>query len=112
MYAVSGASGQLGRLVIKHLLTLVPANQIVAPTRNPHKLEDLAVLGVVVRKADFSDPDGLPVAFEGVTRLHIISADAIGQRVEQHKAAIDAAARAGVRFIVYTSGIGADPMVS
>ena len=56
MYALTGANGHLGRLVIKHLLTQVPANQIIATTRDPQKLADIASLGVVVRRADFSDP--------------------------------------------------------
>jgi len=109
MYAVSGASGQLGRLVVKHLLTLVPARQIIATTRNPAGLEDLAAQGVVVRKADFSNPASLQAAFEGVTRLLIISTDVVGQRVDLHKTAIEAAARARVSHIVYTSAIGAEP---
>ena len=54
MYALTGANGQLGRLVVKHLLAQVPANQIIATTRSPQQLADIASLGVVVRRADFS----------------------------------------------------------
>ncbi len=109
MYALTGASGQLGRLVLKHLLTQVPANQVIAITRDPERLADIAAQGVVVRCADFSDPATLPAAFEGVTRLLIISTDVVGQRVEGHKAAIAGAVAAGVSHIVYTSAPKADP---
>lgn len=109
MYALTGANGQLGRLVIKHLLTQVPADQIIATTREPHKLADIAAKGIVVRRADFSDPATLPLAFEGATRLLIISTDVVGQRVEGHKAAIAGAVSAGVNHIVYTSAPKADP---
>jgi NAD(P)H dehydrogenase (quinone) len=103
MYALTGANGKLGRLALQHLLTLVPAEQIIATTRNPQVLADFAAKGVVVRRADFADPTTLPAAFDGATRLLLISTDAVGQRVEQHRAAIDAAAKAGVQHITYTS---------
>jgi NAD(P)H dehydrogenase (quinone) len=112
MYALTGANGHLGRLVIKHLLTLVPADQIIATTRNPENLADFAAQGVIVRRADFSDPASLPTAFAGTTRLLIISTDILGQRVEQHKAAIAAAVAAGVSHIVYTSAPDANPNAS
>ena len=112
MYAITGANGHLGRLVLKHLLTYVPADQIIATTRQPELLADLAAQGIVVRRADFSDPATLPAAFAGATRLLIISTVAIGERVEQHKAAIAAAVNAGVKHILYTSGPHADPDAS
>lgn len=108
MYALTGANGQLGRLVLQHLLAQVPANQIIATARDPQKLADFAAQGVIVRRADFSDPTTLPAAFEGATSLLIISTDSIGQRVEQHKAAIAGAVVAGVSHIVYTSAPHAD----
>jgi NAD(P)H dehydrogenase (quinone) len=103
MYALTGASGQLGHLVLQHLLVLVPANQILVTSRNPHQLNDFETRGVVIRHADFADPVTLSTAFAGAKRLLIISTNAIGHRVEQHRAAIEAAALAGVRQIVYTS---------
>jgi NAD(P)H dehydrogenase (quinone) len=108
MYALTGANGQLGRLVIKHLLTQVPAEQVIATTRDPEKLADIAAQGVVVRRADFSEPGSLASAFAGATRLLIISTDVVGQRVEGHKAAIAAGVEAGVECIVYTSSPKAD----
>ena len=71
MYALTGANGHLGRLVIKRLLTQVPANQIIATTRDPRKLADIASLGVIVRRADFSDPTTLAAAYKGATRLSL-----------------------------------------
>ncbi len=105
---VTGASGHLGRRVIHHLLeTLhVPASRIVAATRDPGKLGDLAARGVAVRAADFDNPASLTAAFKGVDRLLLISTDALdkpGRRFEQHKAAIAAAGISGVKHIVYTS---------
>lgn len=105
---VTGASGKLGQRVIHHLLeTLsVPANRIVAATRDPAQLADLAARGVTVRAADFENPASLASAFAGVDRLLLISTDALdrpGRRFEQHKAAIAAAEAAGVKHVVYTS---------
>jgi NAD(P)H dehydrogenase (quinone) len=108
MYALTGASGQLGRLVVQHLLTLVPADQIIATTRNPQNLADLTAKGIVVRHTDFTDPATLPTAFAGASRLLIISTDTVGQRVEQHRAAIEAASTVGVSHITYTSAPEAD----
>lgn len=109
MYALTGASGQLGQLALQHLLTKLPANQLIATTRTPEKLAGFAAKGVVVRQADLSDPATLPSAFAGATRLLIISTDAIGSRASQHRAAIDAAVSVGVNHIIYTSAPGADP---
>src|SRR5450432_445612 len=109
MYALTGANGHLGRLVIKHLLTQVPANQIIATTLDPQKLADIASLGVVVRRADFSDPTTLAAAYAGATRLLIISTYMVGKSVELHKAAIAGAGAAGVKHLVYTSTPYADP---
>jgi NAD(P)H dehydrogenase (quinone) len=105
---VTGAAGQLGRRVIHHLLETykVPAGSIIAATRDPAKLASLAARGVATRKADFDDAASLEAAFGGVDRLLIISTDALavpGQRLTQHKAAVEAAAKAGVKHIAYTS---------
>jgi NAD(P)H dehydrogenase (quinone) len=102
---VTGASGHLGRRVVELLLEQ-GAGQIVAGTRKPEKLADLAARGLVVRHADFEDPQGLQEALAGVDRVLIISTDAIdrpGRRLAQHKAAVTAAASAGVKHAVYTS---------
>ena len=108
MIVVTGATGQLGRLVIQSLLKHVPATQIIAAVRNPAKAADLSSLGVQVRQADYSQPATLDAAFAGATKLLLISSSEVGQRTPQHKNAIDAAKRAGVGFIAYTSLLHAD----
>ncbi len=105
---VTGASGHLGRLVLRHLLETeqVPANQIIATTRNPQSLQEFADLGVNIRQADFDDSASLEQAFAGADRLLLISTDALdtpGKRLSQHKTAIAAAEKAGVKHILYTS---------
>lgn len=72
MYAVTGATGQLGRLVIEALLKTIPADRIVAAVRNPAKANDLAERGVIVREADYSRPDTLRSGLAGVEKLLLI----------------------------------------
>ena len=98
---VSGASGHLGRLVVENLLSKGYAGRIIAGTRDPAKLADLA--GVEVRNADFTDKAGLVEALAGVDRMLLISTDEIGKRLANHVAAIEAAKTAGVAEILYTS---------
>ncbi|SQF98203.1 quinone oxidoreductase [Paucimonas lemoignei] len=108
MYVVTGATGQLGRLVIAQLLEHVPASQIIAAVRSPEKAADLAALGVQVRQADYSQPATLNSAFAGAEKILLISSSEIGQRAAQHKAVIDAAKRAQVKLLAYTSVLHAD----
>ncbi|MDP9857480.1 SDR family oxidoreductase [Agrobacterium tumefaciens] len=105
---ITGAGGNLGSLVIKHLLETekVPAGDIVAASRTPEKLADLAAKGIEARKADFNDPATLRTAFAGIDKLLIVSTDALdgqGTRLKQHKAAVAAAKEAGVGRVFYTS---------
>ena len=100
---VTGATGQLGRLVIQELLKSVPAQDVVAIVRNTAKAADLAAQGVQVRVAPYDDPAALQAALAGVERLLLISSSEVGQRVQQHQNVIDAAKAAGVQFIAYTS---------
>jgi NAD(P)H dehydrogenase (quinone) len=99
---VTGASGHLGRRVGEILLD-AEAGPIVATTRSPEKLAVLADRGAEVRRADFNDAVSLDEAFDGADRLLLVSTDALGHRLPQHRAAIRAAVRAGVKHIVYTS---------
>ena len=102
-YAITGASGTLGRLTAEAALRHVDPSELVLLTRRPSELADLAERGVEIRRADFSDASSLPQAFAGVDRLLLISTDAIGDRVEGHVAAVDAAVAAGVGYVAYTS---------
>ena len=108
MYAVTGASGQLGRLVIESLLEKVSPGEIVALARAPERLGDLAEKGVVVRAFDYDAGETLSPGLAGVTRLLLISGNAVGSRVPQHRAVIEAAKAAGVELIAYTSILRAD----
>jgi len=105
---VTGASGQLGRLVLDALLASgkVAPESIVATTRDAAKLADYAQKGVTVRTADFDDPASLDAAFAGAGKVLILSTDALdkpGRRLAQHKAAVAAAKKAGAKHILYTS---------
>jgi NAD(P)H dehydrogenase (quinone) len=101
---VTGASGHLGRLVVESLLDRgTSASDIVATARRPETLADLAERGVEVRRADYDDPSSLDAAFAGVDRLLLVSSSEVGQRVAQHANVIQAAKRAGVGFVAYTS---------
>ncbi len=98
---VTGASGNLARHVIAYLRE-GGAKRVVAITRKPEKLTDLGA-GVDVRAGSFDEPAGLAKAFAGVERLLVISTDALGDRAAQHVAGFDAAVKAGVRHVAYTS---------
>ena len=105
---VTGASGHLGRLVVDQLLaTGSPPAQIVATGRNVDELKGLALEGVTVRRADFADPTTLDDAFVGADAMLLISTTTVGKRFDNARNAIDAAARAGVSQIVYTSIVNA-----
>lgn len=105
---VTGASGKLGRLTVERLIAAGVPN-VVAASRDPAKLAGLD--GVEKRRADFDDPASLDAAFEGVDRVLIISTDRIdvpGLRIKQHRNAVDAAARAGIKHLLYTSMLNPD----
>ena len=109
VYAVTGASGPFGHLVVEGLLaTGVPAAEVVAVVRTPAKVADLAAAGVQVRVADYSQPETLTQALAGVDVLMFVSGSEVGSRVTQHTAVVDAARQAGVGRIVYTSAPRAD----
>ncbi|MFN7725198.1 MAG: SDR family oxidoreductase [Rubrivivax sp.] len=108
MIVVTGATGQLGRLVITALLKTVPAAQIVAAVRRPEAAADLAALGVQVRAADYNRPETLDAAFQGAQKVLLISSSEVGQRLPQHRQVIEAAQRAGVALLAYTSLLHAD----
>ena len=105
---VTGASGQLGRRVVQLLSSgeQSQSQKIIALTRSPDKLADLAARGVELRAGDFDRPDTLQAAFRGADRILIISTDALdrpGRRLEQHLGAVTAAKAAGASHVLYTS---------
>ena len=108
MITVTGATGQLGHLVIEALLKTTPAAEITAAVRSPEKAADLAALGVNVKAADYTKPETLEAAFEGTDRLLLISSSEVGQRAPQHQNVIDAAKKAGVKLLAYTSILRTD----
>ncbi|MFC5138551.1 SDR family oxidoreductase [Actinomycetospora rhizophila] len=108
-YAVTGATGHLGRLAVDALLRRgVPARNVFALVRRPDKAGDLADLGVGVREADYDRPETLDAALEGIERLLLVSSPTVGNRLEQHTTVLRAADAADVGFVVYTSVLHAD----
>ncbi|WP_284973389.1 SDR family oxidoreductase [Atlantibacter hermannii] len=108
MIAVTGATGQLGQLVINELLATHNAQDLVAIVRNPAKAQALAQKGVQVREADYGNSAALAQALQGVEKLLLISSSEVGQRAPQHRNIINAAKSAGVQLIAYTSLLHAD----
>lgn len=106
---VTGATGQLGRLAIDSLLArgVRPAD-VLALVRDAARATDLADRGVEIRVGDFEDPSSLDRALEGVDRVLFISGSEVGRRAQQHQNVIDAAVRAGVELVAYTSIVRAD----
>ncbi|ALU39947.1 NAD(P)-dependent oxidoreductase [Kocuria flava] len=107
--AITGATGQLGRLVLSALLRLdVPREQLVAAGRSREKLRSLRELELTTARIDYGDPASLDAAFDGADTVLLISSSEVGSRVDQHRNAVEAAVRAGAGRLVYTSALGAD----
>jgi len=107
--AMTGASGRYGRLATDKLIAQGRARDLILITRTPAKLADRAQAGCEVRYGDFDNPETLQAALSGAGKLLLISGTRVGARVRQHKAAIEAAAAAGVGHIVYTSFVNVEP---
>ena len=106
---VTGATGNLGRLIVEHLLTRgIPAGEIIGTGRNQERLASLGDLGVRTAVTDYDDATSLDSAFAGADTVVLVSGSEVGQRIRQHTAAVRAAERAAVRHIVYTSAPHAD----
>ncbi|MFC8504951.1 NmrA family NAD(P)-binding protein [Streptomyces sp. NPDC057411] len=103
---VTGATGQLGRLVIDALLATVPASSVAAVVRDKEKAADLAERGVELRIGDYDRPETLADAFEAGDRVLLISGSEVGRRVAQHTAVVAAAKAAGVAQLAYTGVLG------
>lgn len=102
---VTGATGQLGRLVVEKLKQKIAAETIVALVRTPEKALDL---GVEVRLFDYNKPESLAASLQGLDQLLLISGNELGQRFSQHQAVVEAAKKAGVKHVTYTSILHAD----
>jgi NAD(P)H dehydrogenase (quinone) len=100
---VTGAAGHLGRLVTESLLERIAPAELILVTRRPDALREWSARGADVRYGDFEDRASLRQAFAGGERMLLISTDAVGRRVPQHRTAVDVAAAAGVRHVVFTS---------
>jgi NAD(P)H dehydrogenase (quinone) len=105
-YVMSGASGSLGSKITEQLLEKVPADNLSVSTRTPKNLDALSQRGVAVHAADYNDPAALERAYAGPDVLMLISSLAVTKRVPEHRKAINAAKRAGIKHIVYTSTAG------
>ena len=106
--AITGATGQLGNLVIEQLLQLTAAQNIVALVRKIDKAEHFKVQGIEPREFDYDRPETLVPALSGIDKLLLISANEIGRRTPQHQAVINTAKVAGVPYLAYTSLLRAD----
>jgi NAD(P)H dehydrogenase (quinone) len=102
MILVTGASGQLGQIVIEKLAETLPTNQIAALVRDASKAEHLAAKGIKIRVGNYHQKESLKTAFQNVEKLLLISSNDFNDRIEQHKNAVDAAVDAGVKHIFYT----------
>ncbi|HEY1124574.1 MAG TPA: SDR family oxidoreductase [Sphingobium sp.] len=100
---VTGATGALGRIVVRLLRERHPDRKVVALVRDPAKAADLATLGAEPRPFDYDQPETLRPALAGIDKLLLISGNAVGERERQHRAVIEAARDAGVGLIAYTS---------
>jgi len=104
---VSGASGAFGGAAASQLIEQTDPANLILLSRTPAKLAEFAARGASVRFADFDDPASLADAMAGGDRMLLISTARVGTRVGQHRHAVEAAVKAGVRHIAYTSIIGA-----
>jgi NAD(P)H dehydrogenase (quinone) len=109
-YAVTGVTGRFGRVAVKTLAELVPAENIVALARNTEKAAEIVPAGVTVRPGDYAQPEALAASLQGVDRLLFVSSipSRVLPRIQQHQNIINAAKQAGVSYIAYTSFPHAD----
>ncbi|OLV18727.1 SDR family oxidoreductase [Deinococcus marmoris] len=109
MIAITGATGHLGQLTIAALLERgTPASEIVALVRDPAKASALAAKGVQIRQADYTQPDTLDAALQGIDKLLLISSNDVADRATPQRNVVDAAQAAGVKLLAYTSILRAD----
>lgn len=101
MILVTGATGQLGSSVISQLNKVSSKDQFAIFARDEKKATEYQEQGIEIRLGDFNQISSLGNAFEGITKLLLISTMEFN-RFEQHKNVIDAAKMAGIKHIIYT----------
>lgn len=101
--AITGATGQLGQLVIEALLKQTDASNIITLVRHQNRAQHRTAQGIETRHFDYDQPQSLAPSLDGVDKLLLISANEVGRRTPQHQAVIEAAQKAGVKYIAYTS---------
>jgi NAD(P)H dehydrogenase (quinone) len=104
---ITGASGHLGGGVLDHLLTMVPASQLIAAGRGMEPMARFAAQGVITRHVDFDDPASVERVLENVGTLYLVPT-AAPNRLEQHQRVIDTAKATGVQHVLYSGVIHHD----
>jgi NAD(P)H dehydrogenase (quinone) len=108
MIAITGATGNLGRLIVTELMDHVKPDEVAVVVRSPQKAIPLAPPGIAIRQGDYDDYASLLAAFDGVETLMFISNSDVPKRMVQHQNVVNAARAAGVKHVVYTSYIDID----
>lgn len=103
---ITGATGNIGRMVASLLSDTGGLRLFV---RTPAKLDPELADVAQVRATQYADDPSTVEALEGVDVLFMVSATESPDRVEVHRAFVDAAKKAGVEHIVYTSFLEASP---
>jgi NAD(P)H dehydrogenase (quinone) len=103
MLLITGANGQLGRLIVEEVLRRAPDAPLAVSVRDASGAADLAERGVSVRQADYHDLEALSAAFAGVDKLLLMptATPDPATRVEEMAPVAKAAADAGIEHVVY-----------
>ncbi len=103
MILVTGATGKLGAGVIQTLLQKTSPDQIAALVRDANKASDLRDKGVDIRVGNYDDTDSLDHALQNIEKVLLIAGTDEKNRLQQHQNVVDAAKKAGVSCLAYTS---------
>ncbi|UOQ77369.1 NAD(P)H-binding protein [Hymenobacter sp. 5516J-16] len=103
MILITGATGHIGSAVLEQLLRKLPASQLAALVRDEAKATHLKAQGVDIRVGDYRNVASLDQAMRGITKVLLVSGGADEDGLQQHYNVVDAAKKAGVGCIAYTS---------
>lgn len=103
MILVTGATGHLGSTTLNFLLNKLPASQLVGLVRDESKAANLKEKGIGIRIGTYDDTASLDAAMQGVDTVLLIAGTDEENRLRQHSNVVDAAKRAGINRIAYTS---------